>query len=92
MSRAVLFYESDDDVMSKAPDVYPAHVERVEEFRARGDLLLVGTFADVQADGSMAVFTTTAAAEEFARDDPFVREGVVRHWRVKEWLEVTGNV
>jgi uncharacterized protein YciI len=85
--RYVLFYESTDDVMSKAPQVFPAHRERLQEFKARGELLLVGTFADPQADGSMAVFASREGAESFAAGDPFVLQGVVRAWRVKEWFE-----
>ena len=69
MQKFVLFYESADDVMSKAPPVYPRHLARLKEFRDRGDLLLVGTFGDPQAEGSMAVFGSREAAEEFVRDD-----------------------
>jgi uncharacterized protein YciI len=77
----VVFYESADDVMSKALPVYPRHLARLKEFRDRGDLLLVGTFGDPQAEGSMAVFGSREAAEEFVRDDPFVNEGVVKRGR-----------
>lgn len=87
MAKYVLFYESADDVMSKAPAQFPAHKERLDEFQARGTLLMVGTFADPQADGSMAVFTTREAAEDFVAGDPFVLNGVVRAWRILEWHE-----
>ena len=92
MNRYVLFYESADDVISKAPAVYPAHVARLQEFKARGELLMVGTFADPQADGSMAIFNTRDGAEAFATGDPFVLQGVVRSWTVKEWLESSDEV
>jgi uncharacterized protein YciI len=36
----------------------------------------------------MAIFTTRAAAEDFAHDDPFVVGGVVSAWDVREWNEV----
>jgi uncharacterized protein YciI len=35
----------------------------------------------------MAVFTTREAAEEFAREDPFVINGVVRDLEIREWDE-----
>jgi len=35
----------------------------------------------------MAIFTTREAAENFARGDPFVLNGVVSHWVVREWAE-----
>jgi uncharacterized protein len=86
--KYVLFYESADDVLSRAPEHFPAHQARYEDFHARGTLLMLGTFANPQEEGSMAVFTTREAAEEFARGDPFVLNGVVRSWRVREWDEV----
>ena len=72
--------------------VYPRHLARLKEFRDRGDLLLVGTFGDPQAEGSMGVFGSREAAEEFVRGDPFVNEGVVRAWTLREWDEVASEI
>jgi uncharacterized protein len=58
--------------------------ERVHE---RGSLLACGPFGNPQQEGSMAVFTSREAAEEFAREDPFVVNGVVRAWQIREWDE-----
>jgi uncharacterized protein YciI len=49
---------------------------------------MVGTFGDPQNEGSMAIFTSREAAEEFVKDDPFVLNGVVRDWHIREWHEV----
>jgi uncharacterized protein YciI len=87
VKKYVLFYESADDVASRAPRHFPAHSARCQEFHARGLLLMVGTFADPQTDGSMAIFTTRDGAEEFAAGDPFVLNGVVARWDVREWNE-----
>jgi uncharacterized protein YciI len=86
--KYVLLYESADDVATKAPARFPAHRERLDAFHARGDLLMVGTFGDPQTQGSMAIFTTREAAEEFAAGDPFVLHGVVRAWEVRDWNEI----
>jgi uncharacterized protein YciI len=86
--KYVLFYESADDVMTNAPLHFAAHRERLDAFHARGDLLMVGTFGDPQREGSMSVFRTREAAEEFAAGDPFVLEGVVARWYVRDWDEV----
>lgn len=73
--KFVLFYESADDVRSKAPGHFPAHHARLLEFHGRGELLMVGTFANPQEEGSMGIFATREAAEEFVRGDPFVLNG-----------------
>lgn len=86
--KAVLLYESADDVLTKAPAHLAAHVARIKEFDARGEILMVGTFGDPQAEGSMGVFPTRALAEAFVKDDPFVRERVIRRWEIRDWNEI----
>jgi uncharacterized protein YciI len=85
--KYVLLYESADGVMEKAPVHFAAHSARGQEFHERGSLLAYGPFGDPQEQGSMAIFTTREAAEEFVREDPFVLGGVVRDWQIREWDE-----
>jgi len=86
-TKYVLRYESADDVMSKAPLHFAAHSARGDEFHAAGTLLLYGAFGNPQEEGSMAVFTTREAAEAFVHGNPFVLNGVVRRWHIREWNE-----
>ena len=45
--------------------------------------------ADSRVPGeALGVFTSREAAEEFVRDDPFVRHGVVAGWTVRPWNEI----
>ena len=83
--KYVLLYESADDLAEKAPAHAPAHREHWRPFRERGELLGIGPFGDPQSQGAMSVFTTREAAEAFATSDPFVVNGVVRSWEVREW-------
>lgn len=86
--KDVLLYDSAADVASRAPAHFPAHLARLQDFHRRGDLLMVGAFGDPQREGSMGIFTSRAAAEEFVAGDPFVVRGVVRGWHIREWDEV----
>lgn len=86
--KYVLLYESADDVLAKAPAHFDVHMARGNEFHERGLLLMYGPFGDPQEEGSMAVFTSREAAEEFVKGDPFVLNGVVRDWQIREWDEV----
>jgi uncharacterized protein YciI len=52
-----------------------------------GTLLMSGPFGNPQEEGAMSVFTTREAAEEFVKGDPFVRNGVIRNWYIREWNE-----
>ena len=56
--KAVLFYESADDVAANAPPHFAAHCARWKEFADRGELLMIGPFANAQDDGAMGIFTT----------------------------------
>jgi uncharacterized protein len=85
--KYVLFYESAADLLSKAPVHQEAHGVRAREYLSRGELLMTGPFSNPQEEGAMSVFTSRAAAEEFAKGDPFVLNGVVKNWYVREWDE-----
>ncbi|MEZ0067262.1 uncharacterized protein YciI [Streptacidiphilus sp. MAP12-20] len=85
--KYVVFYESADDLADRAPAHFEAHVARYTPYIERGELLMIGPFADPQKDGSMAVFATRESAEDFVKDDPFVVHGVVKSWRILEWNE-----
>ena len=82
-----MLYESSPDLATKAPLHIAAHRERLQEFHARGTLLMSGPFSDPR-EGAMGIFTTREAAEEFASGDPFVVNGVVQKWHIREWVEV----
>ena len=85
--KYVVLYESADDVLAKAPVHFEAHSAHGQQFHERGSLVAYGPFADPQEQGSMAIFATREAAEEFVRGDPFVLNGVVRDWEIREWDE-----
>jgi len=48
----------------------------------RGVVLGIGPFAD---RGNMAIFKTRAEAEAFSREDPFILEGLVKSFVIKDW-------
>ena len=85
--KAVALYEMTPDIMSEVPAHMSAHQERWQEFVQRGELLMIGPFANAQEDGAMGIFTTREAAEEFVRGDPFVLNGIVRKWVIRDWIE-----
>ena len=85
--KYVLCYQSSPEVLELAPIHGAAHRAWWQKFRDAGTLLMIGPFAD-PTQGAMGVFATRAAADEFAAGDPFVLNGVVSSWHVREWLEV----
>jgi uncharacterized protein YciI len=64
--------------------IFPRHKAFLDQFIARGEVVGVGPFTDPEG-GNMALFRTRAAAEAFAKGDPFFLEAVVKEYRVKDW-------
>jgi uncharacterized protein YciI len=87
----LMFYEVADDYAEKRMPFRSAHIAYARKAVARGDLVLGGALAR-PADGAVLVFrgSTPAVAEAFAAGDPYVVNGLVRKWRVREWTTVVG--
>jgi hypothetical protein len=83
--KYVLLYEAATD-MDRARAVFPGHRAKWQEWVARGELLMIGPFTDPR-QGAMGVFASREAAEAFVRADPFILEGVVKKWELREWRE-----
>jgi uncharacterized protein len=83
----ILLYETAEGGLPKAQANFAAHKARLDQFQARGTLLMVGTLG-APPTGALAVFTTREAAEEFTKEDPFVLHGAVKTGVIQEWNEV----
>ncbi|MFV0566125.1 MAG: YciI family protein [Flavobacteriaceae bacterium] len=82
--KAVLFYETATVDMDKIMSVYPMHEIHVNHFTKQGKIIGIGPYANPM-EGSMAIFTDKASAEEFVKNDPFVLNGIVSKHTIKEW-------
>ncbi len=80
--KAVVIGESSGASREAIMAVYPRHKMIVDKFVARGVVLGIGPFAD---GGNMAIFKTREAAEAFSREDPFILEGLVKSFVIKDW-------
>ncbi len=85
--KTVVFYESSNAAMEKVMDVYPRHKLLVDEFAKQGKIIAIGPFAN-PSGGSMGVFKDKESAEDFIKQDPFVKEGLVGKITLKEWNEI----
>jgi Uncharacterized protein conserved in bacteria len=69
-----------DEIMA----IYPRHKAFLDQFITRGEIVGVGPFTD-PGGGNMALFRDRAAAEVFAKSDPFYLEGAVKEYQIKVW-------
>jgi hypothetical protein len=82
--KTVVIGESSGATMEAIMAVYPRHKLVVNKFIERGDVIGIGPFSD---RGNMAIFKTRAAAEEFVKVDPFILEGLVKSFSIRDWAD-----
>ena len=80
--KAVVIGESSGASMETIMAVYARHKTVVDTFVNRGEVIGIGPFAD---RGNMAIFRTREAAEAFVKQDPFILEGLVKSFVIREW-------
>jgi uncharacterized protein len=87
-----LLYEPVDDYVARRVKFRAGHLALAERWRAGGRLLAGGAFEP--PDGALLVFRADSAeeVEAFVREDPYVRNGLVTRWRVREWKVVVGDL
>ena len=92
MEYFVLIYYVVDGFVSRRTAFREEHLRLVGEANRRGRLLLAGALGD-PADRALLVFRTQdqSIAEDFARNDPYVINGLVTRWEVQPWAVVIGN-
>ena len=88
----LLFYDVVADYADRRVPLRAEHLALARAAHARGELVLGGALAD-PIDGAVLLFRGDgpAAAEAFARADPYVRNGLVTAWRVRAWTTVVGD-
>lgn len=87
----LLIYDLVDDYVTRRAPLRAAHIAHARAAVDRGDLVLGGALAN-PPDTAILLFRgeSVAAAEDFARVDPYVVNGLVKQWRVREWTTVIG--
>jgi uncharacterized protein YciI len=88
----LLIYDVVPDYTERRAPLRATHLAHARAAVARGELVLAGALAN-PADGAVLLFKgdSPAAAEAFAEADPYVRNGLVTRWRVREWTTVVGK-
>jgi uncharacterized protein YciI len=88
----LLFYDAAPDYLQRRAEFRAEHLALAWAAHARAELVLGGALAD-PVDGAVLLFQgdSPAAAEAFARADPYVKNGLVTKWSVRQWTTVVGD-
>ena len=84
-------YDLVDDYVDRRVPLRGAHVAHARQAIARGELVLGGALAN-PPDRAILLFKgdSPKAAEAFAAIDPYVVNGLVKRWQIREWTTVVG--
>ena len=88
----LLFYEVAEGYVERRVPFRQLHLAHAKQAVERGELVLGGTLAD-PLDVAVLLFRgdSPEVAESFARIDPYVLNGLVARWYVREWTTVVGE-
>ena len=91
MKHFLLFYDVAPDYLERRAEFRSAHLQLARAAQDRGELVLGGALTN-PVDGAVLLFRGESAevAENFARTDPYVLNGLIEEWRVREWTTVVG--
>jgi uncharacterized protein YciI len=88
----LLFYDAAPDYLERRPQFRAEHLALARAAHARGELVLGGALAN-PVDGAVLLFRCDSIApiEAFVAADPYVKNGLVSRWHIREWTTVVGD-
>ena len=81
----LLFYEIGDDFVDRRTPFRQEHLRLVRQSHQRGELVMSGPLSDMANAVLLFKADDSSVPERFAREDPYVKEGVAKSWRVLAW-------
>jgi len=89
----VLIYDVGEGFIERRAQFRDEHLALAWRAADAGELLLAGALAE-PTEQALLLFdaTTSEVAERFANADPYVRNGLVKRWRVQQWHTVVGRL
>ncbi len=92
MRHFLLLYTTASDYLDRRGSYRSEHLRLAWAAQASGELVLAGALAD-PPDGAVLLFQgdSPECAAAFARTDPYVLNGLIEKWEVREWTTVVGD-
>lgn len=90
MGYFALEYDTVDDFLERRLPFRQAHLAQIDRAYADSRIVLAGA---LKPSGALLIFRADAASEveDFVNNDPYVINGLVKTWRIREWAVVVGE-
>lgn len=88
----LLIYDLAPDYLERRAEYRSEHLKLAWEAQQRGEIVIAGALVD-PADQAILMFKcdTPEPVRRFAEGDPYVTQGLVTSWRVRQWNTVVGE-
>lgn len=92
MPYFIMTYDLVEDYLTRRTQYRDTHLRLAREANNRGELILAGALSD-PADRAVLIFHVPerSMVEAFAKNDPYVINGLVKKWEVRPWTVVIGG-
>mmetsp|Transcript_1063 Transcript_1063/g.1606 ORF Transcript_1063/g.1606 Transcript_1063/m.1606 type:complete len:110 (+) Transcript_1063:37-366(+) len=87
----VIQYKFVEGILEKRAPYRSEHLKILQRRSESGDCLLGGAFME-PADGSILLFNSRKCAEDFVKEDPYNKAGLVTHWEIRDFAAVVGSL
>ena len=93
MNHYLLIYDLADDYLERRGEFRGVHLNLAWAACARGEMVMGGALGE-PVDRALLMFKgdSPKAAEDFAKADPYVLNGLIKNWTVRPWLTVVGDL
>jgi len=92
MNYYALFYYLVEDYLTRRGRYRDEHLNLANAANERGELILAGAFNNPY-DKALLVFRVAdkSVIEDFVKNDPYYKNGLVKKYEIREWTVVIGN-
>jgi hypothetical protein len=92
MKHFLLFYELEADYLERRGEFRGVHLDLAWKASEAGELVMAGALIN-PTDQALLLFKgeSSEVAQQFAKTDPYVLNGLVKRWYVREWMTVAGE-
>ncbi|MDR5589257.1 YciI-like protein [Christiangramia sp. SM2212] len=92
MNYYMLIYKLAENYLKDRGQYRSEHLEMAKRATEIGELILGGAMDD-PADEAILIFRgeTDKAAKAFAENDPYLKNGLIKEWKVRKWNAVIGS-
>lgn len=92
MKYYILKYHLASDYLARRTSYREEHLNLATELHQKGELILGGALTDPTDEAFLVFYVVDKSViENFVSNDPYVKNGLVIKWEIREWIVAIGK-